>query len=203
MKIGDTRLISRFKKVVTPNSLESSPSEKASLFYPSASSDFLTPLLLGLSYCTQFYYFELSRLRNPPEIARFLRRIEGLRIPSSPSQWITTSDRHCLDFEFNGVPRRLHLVHADNTSFLQEDVELSFYFHRGDSEGEGGSGQEWDSKLLPALLKLISPNSSCIYLTDGMPGGFQESLATEKYELHFPFTERGRTYYCGRFSHAA
>jgi hypothetical protein len=131
-----------------------------------------------------------------------MRHILGLRISTSPPHWENTDDRHYFDFEFNGIPRRLHWVHADNMAFLQEDVELAFYFHRGDSWGEGGSGQEWDSKLLPKLLKMIPFSSSCVYLTDGVPGGFEERYSAEIFELNMPFIERGRTYHCGRFSPA-
>ena len=207
MKIGDSRLISRFTKVVTPPSLENSPSEKSSLFYPSAGTDFLTPLLLGLPYCTQFYFFEQHRQEKPQLIAnklKLLSRIKGLDIPTSSLRWDAADDRHYIDFKFNGIPRRLHWVHADNRAFLQEDAELSFYFRRGDSShGAVGSGQEWDSKLLPELLKMIPTNSSCVYLTDGEPGGFDERYSAKIFE-NLPFTESGgRTYYCGKFSPVA
>lgn len=141
MKIGDSRLISRFTKVVTPPLLENTPSEKSSLFYPSAGTDFLTPLLLGLPYCTQFYFFEQHRPEEPQLAAKklkLLNRIKGLHIPTNPPRWELADDRHYIDFEFNGIPRRLHWVHADNRAFLQEDAELRFYFRRGDSSHGGG-----------------------------------------------------------------
>lgn len=203
MKIGDSRLISRFTKVVIPPQLENIPNGKSSLFYPSAGKDFLTPLLLGLPYCTQFYFFDQHRSANCWRLEKILLKIKGLHIPTNPPHWETTGDRDYFDFEFNGIPRRLHLVYADNMKFLQEDAELRFYFHRGDSWGEGGSGQEWDSKLLPELLKMVPSNSSCLYLTDGMPGGFDELYSAQVFELNIPFIERDRAYYCGRFSPVA
>lgn len=204
MKAGDSRLVVRFTKIVPPPAIDVSPSKKASLFYPSAGTDFLTPILLGLPYCTQFYFFERShQSERQPHIASILRHIEGVRIPTTPPQWKPNGNRLCLDFEFNGISRRLHWIHADNTEILQEDTELKFYFHRGDSWGEGGSGQEWDSKLLPELIKLIPASSSCIYLTDGVPGGFETQYSSETFDLNVPFIERGRTYHCGRFSPVA
>lgn len=207
MKIGDSRLISRFTKVVTPPLLENTPSEKSSLFYPSAGTDFLTPLLLGLPYCTQFYFFEQHRPEEPQLAAKklkLLNRIKGLHIPTNPPRWELADDRHYIDFEFNRIPRRLHWVHADNRAFLQEDAELRFYFRRGDSShGAVGSGQEWDSKLLPELLKMIPSSSSCVYLTDGEPGGLDERYSAEVFE-NLPFIESGgRTYFCGKFSPTA
>lgn len=200
MKVGDSRLIAQFTKIIPPPEIDVSPSKKASLFYPSAGTDFLTPILLGLPYCTQFYFYERDHSKRPPQIANILRHIEGVRILTTPPLWKLNGDRQCLDFEFNGISRRLHWVHADNTAIFNEDVELKFYFHRGDSWGEGGSGQEWDSKLLPELIKLIPSNSSCIYLTDGIPGGFETQYSTETFDLNVPFIERGRAYYCGRLS---
>ncbi|CAM5402646.1 hypothetical protein [Thauera mechernichensis] len=200
MKVGDSRLVARFTKIIPPPAIDRCPSSKASLFYPSAGSDFLTPILLGLPYCTQFYFFERSHSERQPQIANILRHIEGIRVPTNPPQWKRDDVRQCLDFEFNGIPRRLHWYHADNTAIFHEDLELRFYFHRGDSWGEGGSGQEWDSKLLPELIKLIPPSSSCIYLTDGIPGGLETQYSTETFDLNVPFIERGRAYYCGRFS---
>ena len=204
MKIGDSRLVSKFTKVVAPPPLENTPNDKSSLFYPSAGTDFLTPLLLGLPYCTQFYFFESHQPRQLPIIHKLLSRLKGLRISSKPPQWETAGDRHYFDFEFNGTPRRLHWVHADNKAFFQEDAELKFYFHRGDSaHGAVGSGQEWDSKLLPELLKMTPSSSSCVYLTDGEPGGFDERHSAKVFE-NLPFIESGgRTYYCGKFSPAA
>ncbi|MEI6068622.1 MAG: hypothetical protein WCP96_14865 [Methylococcaceae bacterium] len=202
MKPGDSRLVARFTKIAPPPAIDVIPSEKSSLFYPSADKDFLTPILLGLPYCTQFYFFEISHRngKSPPNIIMILKGIKGVETPSHPPYWKSNGERQCLDFKFNGVDRRLHWVHADNKTFLQEDVELKFYFHRGDSMGEGGSGQEWDSKLLPELLRLIPTNSSCIYLTDGAPGGFDTQHSYETFELNAPFIERARKYYCGRLS---
>jgi len=207
MKIGDSRIVGRFLKLVQPPITVSHLSDRSSLFYPSAGTDFITPILLGLPFCTQFYFFELGRRRRPsaselnrrrlPSLAGILRNIKGGRFLEG-TQWIEHDDTDCLDFEFDNVPRRIHWVHADNTEILKKNIELRFYFHRGDSEGEGGSGQRWDSTLLPELIKLIPSGSSAIYVTDGQPGGFNPVKPFETFALDLPFIERGRTYYCGR-----
>ena len=198
MKIGDSRLVARFQKTVSPPTAAKNLSDRSSLFYPSAGTDFITPILLGLPYCTQFYFFEINR-RSPPALGAILRQIKGVQSSETP-RWNVCEDTDCLDFEFDGVPRRIHWVHADNISILGKGIELRFYFHRGDSWGEGGSGQEWDSTHLPELIKLIPSGSSAIYITDGAPGGFRPDKISEEFALNLPFIERGRTYYCGRFS---
>lgn len=198
MKLGDSRLISQFTRIIVPSRI--TPKEKSALFYPSAGTDLMSPILLGLPYCTQFYFFERNQIRYPPNLVPVLRQIPGLRMldDQPPLRWKQEDRKHFLDFEFNGTRRRVNWVHSDNKEFLRLDVELSFYFHRGDSWGEGGSGQQWDSELLPELLKMIPDGSYCFYLTDGEPGGIDEKYFEDKYELNMPFFERGRKYYCGK-----
>lgn len=203
MKIGDSRLVAQFRKLVPSTVTRNTLSDRSSLFYPSAGTDFITPILLGLPYCTQFYFFDIvRRKKQPPALGAILRQIKGVRLSES-SRWNVCEDSDCLDFEYDGVPRRIHWVHADNVTIFKKDIELCFYFHRGDSSGEGGSGQEWDSKHIPDLTKMIPSGSSAIYVTDGIPGGFKAENAIETFALNLPFIERGRTYFCGRLSSAS
>jgi hypothetical protein len=199
MKIGDSRLVAQFLKLVPSPGTTNNLSDRSSLFYPSAGTDFITPILLGLPYCTQFYFFEISRSRHSPALGAILRHIKGVHLSES-SRWNVCEDTDCLDFEYDGVPRRIHWVHADNMTIFMKGIELQFYFHRGDSWGEGGSGQEWDSTHIPDLTKLIPYGSSAIYVTDGVPGGFKSENTSETFALNLPFIERGRTYRCGRLS---
>lgn len=203
MKVGDTRLISRFTRIVPPARSAIGLNKKSSLFYPSAGKDILTPLVLGLPYCTQFYFYDEARGANrmPPSrdpIREVLQNIRG--IDRASVKTTQTNERFIYDFEFDGTPRRVNRILADNRTFLEEEVELAFYFHRGDSSGEGGSDQPWDSKWLPELLRKIPVHSSCLYLTDGVPHGFDQSYSAEVFELNVPFIERERRYYCGRFA---
>lgn len=153
MKIADARLVAQFLRQYPLPSSPNNLSERASLFYPSAGRDFVTPVLLGLPYCTQFYFFERSPVSSckgkPPEALHSLcyilrKNINGVDIqldfPRHP--WYTKEDdADCLDFKYNGVPRRIHWMHADNTEIFKKNIELQFYFHRGDSQGERGSDQ--------------------------------------------------------------
>jgi hypothetical protein len=203
MMVGDARLIARFKEFVIHPLPSTTPNGKSALFYPSAGKDLLTPLLLGLPYCTHFYFFDKRPVTDKrcKEITSFMNEIDGLKLSEDQQGWMAAKDRHSINFRFNDSPRKLHLVSADNREFLNEDAELKFYFRRGDSShGATGSGQEWDSApLLPELLKKIPSNDFCIYLTDGEPGGFDETHAKKVFEkIHF-LESNGRTYHSGLF----
>ena len=197
IKIGDTRLIAQFTKQIKPHRMP--PSNRSALFYPSSGSDILTPILLGLPYCTQFYFYELGQVRHTPQIQTILNKIPTVKFDnhSEPIRWNEQGNEHYIGFEYDGIPRKIHWIHADNLEFLKSDVDLRFYFHRGDSCGEGGSGQQWDSEHLPKLIRMIPDNQTCIFLTDGEPGGINEIYFEKCNELNIPFLERGRKYYYG------
>lgn len=200
MKVGDSRLISQFNNQNPPNQTSS---EKSALFYPSSGNDLLTPLLLGLPYCTQFYFYEISeRSRSPFFLIRVLKDIPSIRFGNQTTQhkWIKQENYHHLEFEYDGSLRQIFWIHADNLDFLSRDIDLAFYFHRGDGRGEGGSDQKWDSELLPHLINKIPPGGQCIFLTDGEPGGFDQQYTESFKMLNFPFIERGRKYYYGSLS---
>ncbi len=194
MKFSDPRLISQFTKLIPPPA-EPNPSEKGALFYPSAGNDLITPLILGLPYCRHFYFFDAGGHWDIPRLNQVLKKMRIISFRPRPRG--PREDQH-LDFCFNNIPRRVHLVKADNMKFLDYDVELAFYFHRGDSWGEGGSGQRWDSKLLPELIKKVPANKKCIFITDGEPGGLEKKYCESCFtSLSIPFIERRRTYYIG------
>lgn len=81
--------------------------------------------------------------------------------------------------------------------FLKSDAELCFYFHRGDSLGEGGSGQRWDSELLPKLINMIPVSQTCAILSDGEPGGLDRKYVESYGELNIPNLQGECTYYFG------
>ena len=198
MKVGDSRLIERFVHLVPPP--KSLTDGNSAMFYPSAGKDMLTPLLLALPYCTRFYFYERSqRTSPPPQIQIPLRNIASPTPGSERLEWCDEAGRRVLKCIVGGINRTIYWCHSENADFLEENVALRFYFHRGDSWGEGGSGQKWDSDLLPNLLSKIPKNGSCLYLTDGIPGGFEVEQSSKSFELNLPFVERGRTYYCGEF----
>ncbi len=198
MKTGDSRLIARFTRAIVPPSSE--PGERAALFYPSAGQDLLTPLLLGLPYCSQFFFYERFRGGGVPPILSVLRRMPGVQLAGDQSSWHwrRESSQDVMEFVFNVIPRKLHWVHEDNKDFLRRDVDLAFYFHRGDGSGEGGSGQAWDSELAGELVKKIPAGAMAPFLTDGVPGGFDRMMFGEASALQLHDLTRGRQYFVGR-----
>ena len=182
MKPEDSRLI-HLAQSMFPTVKEHIPCD-GSLFYPSSGKDIITPVLIGLPFCTDFYFYDNSGSRNPksrvdalqgrseptPDYIRTLKKILNTQITLFSEAW---------SFEFDGVIRRIHLMVADNKAFLESGRTLLFFFRRGDNEGEGGSDQRWDTELLPEWRKMIPDNGHCIVLTDGNPGGIAPDLATK------------------------
>jgi len=161
------------------------------LFYPSAGNDLLTPILLGLPFCEVFYFYDRSG-RRPPNIWRALKQT-GATVVNRKWEQIDCGWR--IQLELCDVNRTIYWINQNNLKFLDEDIELGFYFHRGDSQGEGGSNQYWDSKLLPELLKKVPEEGQCLILSDGEPGG----IDAEGMGLHQMDTQssRGRVYSFG------
>ena len=178
MKNQDEHLIKMFSDMFS-YSKDSNLSDRSSLFYPSAGRDFITPLILGLPYCRNFYFYERCTPKQLPNINKIIEAIKGVSSPSKAIYWKEDESNHFCDFETDGITRRLNWIHNDNTDFLERDAELCFYFHRGDSWGEGGSGQQWDSILLPDLITKIPNKSLCFFVTDGEPGGFEHRSVSD------------------------
>jgi len=190
MRIEDSRLIAHFVKNMKPQSFP--PDEASALFYPSAGEDLLAPILLGLPFCRNYYLYEKSPSNKLPAIKYFLNQIEGIQCIDQ--NWASIGTEHTISFQMDGLARQIHWVHEDNKSFLDKDVLLTFYFHRGDSWGKGGSGQKWNSELLTGLAKKATNGHSCVFLTDGDPGSLHPVLMEQVHRLKF-FSET--TYYCG------
>jgi hypothetical protein len=160
-----------------------SSDDRRGLFYPSAGRDFLFPLLVGMPYCTDFFFYEeIIRSDGPRKLRLAINEI----VRRSAGRVGDVAVGEPLEFEFDSVSRRAWIVHEDNTTFLTKDIPLAFYFHRGDSLGEGGSGQMWDSDLLPSLLAKSVPGIGCHILTDGKPGGLLESILAECQKVSLP-----------------
>jgi hypothetical protein len=200
MKNGDTRVIAEFFCKIKPPPQQ--PGERSALFYPSAGADLLTPLLMGIPYCRQFFFYDVHpnvQRRSISALNKILSQIPKVRVDGGDfiNRWRTSEHLDCLKFKFDDAEKIICLVHLNNVDFLKQDVDLAFYFHRGDSPGEGGSGQRWDSEWLPKLISMIPSGSYCVYLTDGEPGGIDATVLKNRLELITPFVERNRNYYCG------
>ena len=164
------------------------------MFYPSAGKDFFFPLLVGLPYCTDYYFYEEVRHQSAGDLLK--RAIEKLA-PHSRCVEVPVDNGVCFEFEYDHVVRHARIVNGDNREFLKEDILLTFYFHRGDSHGEGGSNQLWDSELLPQLLAKSNAEDGCRILTDGQPGDLLDEIKAKCKKVSLPDSHRGRDYYYG------
>jgi len=185
IKVEDSRLINH---IATTNF---KPNLGDTLFYPSAGYDIITPTIIALEHINDFYFYNESYdFRKLGGIKKDLEKILNLDIDYDKGKKI-------FSFNFSGSKRILHFIANDNKTFLKkEEVNLGFYFHRGDSNGEGGSDQKWDSDLLPELMNKIKSSNNCFFITDGHPGGLSNDLnIIEKIKLKK--TERNREYYIG------
>ena len=171
-----------------------SSDDHRALFYPSAGDDLLFPVLIGLPVCTDFFFYDVaSRGARRNRVQNAIRELA----PNTQLRETDVADGKCHEFEFDSVPRRIWIMQKDNMTFLKKEIQLAFFFHRGDSEGEGGSGQRWDSDLLPQLLEKADPNIGCRILTDGEPGGVAEDAMQQLQRVSLPNSYRQRDYFYG------
>ncbi|MFN9853467.1 MAG: hypothetical protein ACK57P_16760, partial [Planctomycetota bacterium] len=165
LRSHDSFLYWRLSQLAAFNPQQATP--KGLLFYPSSGYDLLLPLIIGLPYCDEFHFYENGSRYDTRRAAATLMSL-GVR----SSEITETHDENELALEFNllGGGRRIVLHMQDNLEFLQSGLPIRFYFHRGDSRGEGGSNQEWDGDLLEELLSR-SDDRGMLILTEGEPGG--------------------------------
>jgi hypothetical protein len=180
-------------QAIQRESKSAAPIEGDSLFYPSAGSDFIFPVLAGLQSCTDFHFFEIGTQPDSMKIKSSLRAVgfgSAEKIESSNSLKV-------YEFEFDKIRRRLFFHKRNNLAFESLDVSLRFFFRRGDSPGEGGSGQLLDQDLLPQLLRTKASANGVFVLTDGEPGGLPESIASKLTQFYPPNSHRDREYFVG------
>ena len=120
-KARDNRLISW---ILDNDSVPvSRPKENSSLFYPSAGRDILTPMIIGLPHCTNFYYYELQIRELPSGLIQGIEESLGTRLEKQEQE-----DEELYLFDVDGIRRTIHWVHRDNKEFLDKNVCLTFYF---------------------------------------------------------------------------
>jgi hypothetical protein len=167
---------------------------KGVLFYPSAGLDLLFPIIVGLPHCDEFHFFDNKSRYD-------FRRASGIlsSLGLGTSEISETRIEHgvVLEFTLVGVARRVVLHMQDNMEFLQSRLPVRFYFHRGDSRGEGGCDQEWDGELLGELLSR-SDDRGMFVLTDGQPGGVNSRYERLLQKLTVPMSRWEYSYYAGQ-----
>lgn len=165
------------------------------LFYPSAGCDIITPLLIGLPFCKEFHFYDRSDLnygKALKQLERVLGYPKGLKMPQRPSPTFE------IEFDYAGVKRRIVRAKSENEEFLTSNSRLMFFFHRGDSEGEGGAGQPLDGEWFARWKEMIPTGRPCAVLTDATSYGLHQDLARHltKHES-LVSTRHQKPYYCG------
>jgi hypothetical protein len=163
------------------------------MFYPSAGNDLLFPLIVGLPYCDEFHFFDQSLQYVAQRVIQTLR-ILGVRPQDVDAT--RSGSKVCLEFELFGFRRRIWLRREDNLSFLNEQTPIRFYFHRGDSNGEGGSDQNWDGSLLQELVARADERGLLV-VTDGQPGGLTSACRNRLREVLLPAVHLPNIFYVG------
>jgi hypothetical protein len=190
MKREDANLISWANECLKPLRNEEEPS--GALFYPSAGGDIITPVLLGLPFCKEFHFYDNGGARDWARAMRHLAKLLDFTLPRHLERSFETR------FEYGGVKRRIFHTRADNQDFLNTSSRLVFFFRRGDSNGDGGSDQRWESDLFTQWKPMIPGGELCAILTDGIPGGLADELKRKLGEpKKFPSSQRKFPYYCG------
>jgi hypothetical protein len=173
LKKEDPELIPWANELLKP--LRDSGEPSGAMFSPSAGADIITPVLIGLPFCTEFHFYDDGGAGEWRKAVRHLCNIlgnpRGLKVPDGGKRSFE------VEFEYNGIPRRIFHVKADNEKFLATSSRLVFFFHRGDSQGEGGADQPWDGEWFARWKEMIPAGRLCAVLSDGIPYGLNPELA--------------------------
>ena len=192
MKKEDSELISWANECLKPLSNQKAPS--GALFYPSAGHDIITPVLIGLPFCTEFHFYDKGGASGWQKALKHLSKVlgnpSGFRVPDDAKRSFE------VQFEFSGIQRKIFHGKADNQEFLDTSSPLMFFFRRGDSLGEGGSDQPWDSEWFARWKSMIPEGKLCAVLTDATPHGLAPELQ-ELLGMPKTFSLSARPYYCG------
>lgn len=175
--------------------LPKQPGTRDALFYPSSGEDFITPLLLGLPFCSQFIFYDSSNY-HAHYFTKLNSDLKQVLFEKKSIEDEGYDDGDSISFYFHDIRRTIHLVRKDNQKFLSMDVDLAFYFHRGD-DCEGGSEQEWDSTYIFELFKKIAKGGVCQVVTNEEPGGSHDDLPPLLLRFEPPISERNRAYFLG------
>lgn len=199
IKREDSELIGWASKQFETLREQGTPS--GAMFYPSACCDVITPILIGIPFCTDFYFYNKDNISKNKLAEVFKELLTVLGISYVPEMVTPTKNGYQIEFEYAGISRRIFHMKADNSGYLSQDSNLRFLFRRGDSFGEGGSDQPWDNDWVPHWKAKIPTGQLCAVLTDGKPHVINPELAEEL--SSFPsslHSGRSKKYYGGVIS---
>lgn len=186
------------ENVIIPESVIA-PLKGTSLFYPCSGNDMLLPVQLFSPYVTDFWFVDKGYFSPGHQDTHDY----GLDIPANMQRPLLAEDENYdfIESSITGPPQwdcnvknikpcvlSEHYLHrSSNTgiyihqrrgygysAFRKEISSLGVFFYRGDSQGEGGSGNLW---LIPEHLdevcnKLVDGG---LIVTDGSNHGYSKS----------------------------
>lgn len=158
------------------------------LFYPCSGNDYLVPIEIFAPYVIDFWfvdrmYFSAKHpadtaqpvLKNDARYELLSKKIDG------PSSWPSSNPditpcvlTECYKHIETGRIMRIHRRRGYGFSALRNEDKIQtigVFFYRGDSQGEGGSGNWWleQEHLDEALDKLIDGGLLVLDGSDGKP----------------------------------
>lgn len=181
------------------------PLEGSTLFYPCSGNDLITPITLFSPYISNFWFVDRGYFTPGHQDTRFdgldapadeqpplladnpLYRLLDTRIKGKVSQRRKVDIDPCIlteHYEHLATGKTI-CIHKRRgygfSAFRNEDLgDLGVFFYRGDSSGEGGSGNHWLkadhmgeilAKLLPGGLIVSDGSDGACYYSKGAAYG--------------------------------
>lgn len=145
---------------------------KGSFFYPSSGNDFHLPIEVFSNYVNEFHFADALN-RNYGQNKHLKRNMITKEIP-----WIGRIAMGETSQSQKAINKSHAIFHRkDGLLTLLEDIDdLTIFFYRGDSRGEGGSGQLWQGPVLLdyVLLRIQDGGLLCADDSNGFGSLFSE-----------------------------
>ena len=180
------------------------------LFYPSAGGDTGTPIRVFLPWIDEFWFVDKAYdLTSPfaktrPLVDDSTEVLTGTTIRSGERFEVTVRrERYRWEGKLVTVHRcRGRGYDTFRTAFAIPGKTLSVFFHRGDSQGEGGSNFYWlDRQRLVNVVRCLEPGG--LIVSDGSnamsefsPLGSRPAVAPDAAHLPPPFEAASRKFFC-------
>lgn len=152
--------------------------QSRNLFYPCSGQDFTEPIEKFLPFIDEFWFVDLIYKLDKPLLPKGL--LEHLKTNYAKETGLTLRKKTPFkvqirtDTYLEQSSNRKIKVHSCKgrgydtfrIAFRNTGKQLSIFFHRGDSPGEGGSNFHWlGTKMLKYVLLHLEPNG--LIVTDG------------------------------------
>ncbi|MDB4368526.1 hypothetical protein N9Z58_00150 [bacterium] len=152
--------------------------ENRNFFYPSSGQDFTEPIERFLPFIDEFWFVDIAYDLSQPLVPKdFLKHLDTRLVQETGFTIVNNKPFKVgirTDTYLEESTDRKIKVHSCQgrgydtfrVAFRNIGKQLSIFFHRGDSPGEGGSNFKWlETKMLKYLLLHLEPNG--LIVTDG------------------------------------